>query len=249
MKRFLIVIYLGFGIWSLGFAPSALAVTHKWEVGQGTGLTTTEFVVKDARTGIDAIRLVIDASGNLGIGTTGPVAKLEVNQASAASSLKIADNGTTVQEIYDGGIIDLPYQSTAKAYMGGTSQTVSNSTWTKLPINTKSWDTQNEFDTTNNRFTATKAGYYLVLLKAYWDSIADQKICYHAVYKNGASEATQAYQGSGPALLQPVSVFLIKLAAGDYIEFYVFQNSGGDTHINGGSSYSDYTYMEIIKLM
>jgi len=79
MKRFLIGICLGFGIWSLGFAQQAEAVEHKWEVGQGTGLTTTEFVVKDARVGINAIRLAIDASGNVGIGTTAPTATLEVN--------------------------------------------------------------------------------------------------------------------------------------------------------------------------
>ena len=77
MKKILVVslvigILFGFWIWDFGFPPSAEAVEHKWEVGQGTGLTTTEFVVKDARVGINAIRLAIDAGGNVGIGTTSP---------------------------------------------------------------------------------------------------------------------------------------------------------------------------------
>jgi hypothetical protein len=74
----LIGILFGFWIWDFGFPSSAEAVEHKWEVGQGTGLTTAEFVVKDARTGVGAIRLAIDAGGNVGIGTTEPGATLEV---------------------------------------------------------------------------------------------------------------------------------------------------------------------------
>jgi len=101
MKKFgicslVIGVLFGFGIWSLGFAPQAEAVEHKWEVGQGTGLTTTEFVVKDARIGVGAIRLAIDANGNVGIGTTSPIQKLEI-----AGNAKITGNLTALNILTD----------------------------------------------------------------------------------------------------------------------------------------------------
>jgi hypothetical protein len=95
-------ILFGFGIWSLGFPPSAEAVEHKWEVGQGTGLTTTEFVVKDARVGINAIRLAIDAGGNVGIGTTSPGYKFVVEQASSENHI-VSKAGSVVAYLQGNG--------------------------------------------------------------------------------------------------------------------------------------------------
>lgn len=44
---------------------------------------------------------------------------------------------------------------------GSANQSVTASTWTKVKIDTKSFDTNNNFDnTTNYRFTPTVAGYY-----------------------------------------------------------------------------------------
>jgi len=80
MKKFLIMICLGFLIWSLGSAPSALAVDNKWEVGQEPGAGSRLFTIRDVLTSeAQKARLCVDASGNVGIGTTGPSNKLTVS--------------------------------------------------------------------------------------------------------------------------------------------------------------------------
>ena len=61
------------------------------------------------------------------------------------------------------GIITLAKQSAARAYLSGSSQTIPKNVWTKIELNNESYDIQSEFDTTtNHRFTATRAGCYLV---------------------------------------------------------------------------------------
>jgi hypothetical protein len=42
----------------------------------------------------------------------------------------------------------------------GSSQSVSNSTWTKIQFNNKYFDTNTNYSTVNYRFTPTVAGYY-----------------------------------------------------------------------------------------
>jgi len=68
---FVIGIIFGSGILDLGFMPKALAVAHKWEMGQDpTAGATRQFIIKDTLGSEELRRLVIDSAGNVGIGTT-----------------------------------------------------------------------------------------------------------------------------------------------------------------------------------
>jgi hypothetical protein len=57
--------------------------------------------------------------------------------------------------------LTLSTSSKVLAYLSG-SQTINSNDFTKITFNAKHFDTQSEFSTSTNTFTATKAGYYLV---------------------------------------------------------------------------------------
>ena len=114
------------------------------------------------------------------------------------------------------------------AYNSGT-QTVSNTTATKLVCNTESFDTANAFDsTTNYRFTPQVAGYYQINVSGYgYPSLTG--VISMQIWKNGAYSLTKievANSNSGPQL--SYSSLLYLNGSTDYVEFYAYQSSGGN---------------------
>jgi hypothetical protein len=57
--------------------------------------------------------------------------------------------------------LTLSTSSKVLAYLSG-NQTINSNDFTKITFNAEHFDTQSEFSTSTNTFTATKAGYYLV---------------------------------------------------------------------------------------
>lgn len=121
----------------------------------------------------------------------------------------------------------------APAFGANTTSDVgaNNATWTKVTYGTEKFDTNSNF--ASSRFTATVAGYYQINASTYFYPSALGQ-CQVAVYKNGASYLVGTVipnSNQGPACV--VSA-VISLAATDYLEVYVYQNSGGS--LNFGSS-------------
>ncbi len=78
-----------------------------------------------------------------------------------------------------------------------------------------------------SRFTATKAGYYLIAAQIDWASTADQTLLRASIYKNGAFYASGYEVASGTGRHRSRYVDVIYLAAADYIELWGLQASGG----------------------
>jgi len=121
----------------------------------------------------------------------------------------------------------------APAFAAATAADVAatTATWTKVTYGTEKFDTNSNF--ASSRFTATVAGYYQVNTSAYFYPSALGQ-CQVAFYKNGSSYLVGTVipnSNQGPAC---VASAVISLAATDYIEVYVYQNSGGN--LNFGSS-------------
>ena len=102
------------------------------------------------------------------------------------------------------------------------------------------------FDTTNNWFKPTVAGYYSVFLQCAFTLSAGNVQLNAAIYKTG-STVSRAEYGPGANSMQAVAVSdLIYLnGTSDYLEFYTAQASGGTLSLMGGST---YTYMTAAKV-
>jgi hypothetical protein len=121
----------------------------------------------------------------------------------------------------------LPMGGVAPAFSAyaSASQSIATSTFTKIQINTKTFDTNTNFDaTTNYRFTPTVAGYYQVSA-AWYSSVALGQVTAN-IYKNGSTYQSTATAGSTVGVVLPVTSILYLNGSTDYIEFYVYQSSG-----------------------
>ena len=130
------------------------------------------------------------------------------------------------------------------AYLNA-NQSVSNSTWTKVTLNTKEFDTNNNFDsTTNYRFTPTVAGYYQINACVSSASVSYAQNIWCAIYKNGSSykQAQQSYSSEiintgGPS----VTAVIYFNGTTDYVELYGYNTASNTPKIGGGPT--TYTYM------
>jgi hypothetical protein len=119
------------------------------------------------------------------------------------------------------------------------SQTLSISAWNKVVWNSnETWDFGTCFDTTNNRFQPSVAGYYqintiLILSYAsggpsYWNA---------AFYKNGAEYGANALEISDSASIT-LSDMVYMNGSTDYVEVFVRPNGGTTVGVYEGSCFS-----------
>ena len=124
-----------------------------------------------------------------------------------------------------------------------TAQAIATSTFTKVAYNVEEFDTNSNYDpTTNYRFTPTVAGYYQINANA---SLGGGAVgatqC--AIYKNGAAIV------SGSGIVNNVTIggmvtasTLIYLnGSTDYVEFYVWQNTGGSINLQTQAGFNTFS--------
>lgn len=139
------------------------------------------------------------------------------------------------------------FSSAISAYMSA-NQTINNNTWTKVNFDTEHYDNSSEYDpTTNYRFTANSAGKYNVSATVYWYGIATAGFYYLGVYKNGSLYKQKIiYIFASPADYQMEDIVTdISLSASDYVEIFVFHNTGASRTLNGLSLYNSFNVHRI----
>jgi len=140
--------------------------------------------------------------------------------------------------MHEDGIIDLPKQSGCSVSLFN-NQPIPNITWTKVTLSAVVFDIQSEFDNvTNYRFTAKKAGSYLITGAVDW-------------YNNAVGQRTVAFYKNGvvlyptystfdaplrPSFTHPTTLHIVPLAAGNYLELYCKQVSGSAVYIMSSQS-------------
>ena len=124
-----------------------------------------------------------------------------------------------------------------QAHMDG-GLTIANTTWTKLPMDAEVFDTDGTYDhSTNYRFTPGVAGKYWVWGKFRYDDNATITDAQMGIYKNGSLVSKTTEYSSDPTTIKLGQTFTLN--ATDYLEIYAYQNSGGNSTINGSSSFPE----------
>ena len=173
---------------------------------------------------------IVDAKGDIIAATAADtVARLAVGSndqvltadSSTATGLKWATPASTTFPTF-------------RAYRG-TDQNLSSGVWTKVQLNTESWDTANNFDsTTNYRFTPTTAGYYQINALAYVYSSGGTNGNYMmSIYKNGSQYATWMDIDQTGAQ-NGISTIIYFNGSTDYIEMYARGTSSGTNVVSAG---------------
>lgn len=157
----------------------------------------------------------------------------DVTVANGAASITTAN----ISDKRSQAVLNAGFQSGFSAYASAGTYSIPDSTWTKLQLNTEVYDTLSEYDpTTNYRFTASKTGKYLITATAIMSGLVSGKLFQIAIYKNGSSYKQDGKQSANNGFTFSSIHAIVDLAANDYVEVFVNQDSGGALNVNGGST-------------
>ena len=203
------------------------------------------FEVNDETGDTDTTPFIIDASGNVGVGTAGPQSKLQVAggiqlgddaaTCPGASNIKVGTlryNTGTLQICGTGGWASVGSGgSTGPSFAVSKSanQTVSSSQWVKITWNTEIFDTNNNF--ASDRFTPTVAGKYIFVLNS---TCAGGSTCYTTIRKNGAQDTQNQHAGTNGGV--PSVIIYDMNGSTDYVEGFIW-NEAGTTVVGPGYSH------------
>jgi len=172
------------------------------------------------------------------------MSKLETNTidtVSGTANLTIGSTNSSTVTFESGAVTGHNYPAFEASL--SSAQSVSNDTTVKIQINSETLDTDNCYDnSTNYRFTPTKAGKYFVYAKARAQSSADNLLRDVSVmiYKNGSLEIDHVFllRNNYQRVITPSFFGIVDMnGSSDYLELYgkITQPSGTPTGFIGGS--------------
>ena len=111
------------------------------------------------------------------------------------------------------------------------NQSISNDTDTKVAFDTVVWDTDSAFSTSTYRFTVPtgKGGKYYLQAHTQIPGIDANEIGQIMIYINGSKDeltTVREQKASSDRNFIMITAYTASLSAGDYVEIYVYQNSG-----------------------
>jgi hypothetical protein len=148
------------------------------------------------------------------------------------------------------------------AYNNNASWSLPNTTNTALPADTKLWDTANAFNNTGSTVTLNGlsvpayaflppvAGYYQVTV-GFWIPAASSAsyVAAAKVYKNGSqvlANGSLPWNGSNAQLLGTQGIVYLN-GVSDYIQGYIYQNTGSSQNLSNASPSYNYLCAALIR--
>lgn len=110
-----------------------------------------------------------------------------------------------------------------------TTQSVANTTWTKLTADTVVVDDYSYWDNTNHRYTPQRAGWYWASIESAWASNGTGGR-YAQLYKNGSPVKSTSDSQPGSSTIAATcngSGWAFCNGSTDFLEVWGWQNSGG----------------------
>ena len=106
-----------------------------------------------------------------------------------------------------------------------STQSFTASTWTVIAYNSENWDTNNNFDTSNYRFTPTVAGYYQINVNVGLIFTGTSTVTGVGIYKNGSIYCINVpYATFNTNSILSVSGIVYLNGSTDYITGNVYSN-------------------------
>jgi len=165
----------------------------------------------DTRSGTSTMQIGSTNTSTINIGVSGDTVNIP-------SGVTIANAGTAT---------GFGANTPAFFVSGSGTQSIPNTTVTKIQFNSESLDTDNAFDSsTNYRFTPQVAGFYVIGMNVRLNSSADFDQNFIQINKN-SSIIFQSYYGNTYYNGHAGQLIIQLNGSSDYIEFYIHQNSGG----------------------
>ena len=164
-----------------------------------------------------------------------------IETSSGTGTITLGQSGETI-DMTNGTITLNSSMKNTPAFMAylTSSQSIANSTDTKIQCNSEIVDTDSAYDnSTNYRFTvpADSAGKYLIFWQVRRNNFSSTTLR-GIVYINGSAAdiaTAESFNGSATYASAGNSIIL-NLSVGDYIELYAHQNSGGSAGIYGSGT-------------
>ena len=170
----------------------------------------------DTRSGTSTMHIGSTNTSTINIGVSGDTVNIP-------SGVTIANAGTATGFGGDN-------TPSFKATCSGTT-TVANDANVKIAFNTEVWDTDSAFDTSNYRFTVPsgEGGKYFFIASMEINITSATTSMRPMIWKNGATAIrTMSYESYYPS---ESTSGVINLAAGDYVEAYLYHNAGGSKEV------------------
>jgi hypothetical protein len=160
-----------------------------------------------------------------------------VQTADLSGVLQLQSNGVAITVPAVAGTMMVSGNMPAFSAYNNASQVITTGTDTKIQFNTKIFDTNTNYDAvTNYRFTPTVAGYYQVTVATKDASGAATGTLRANIWKNGAVVSTFVAPNNTNGISSLTSNLIYMNGSTDYLEGYVFQNSGANMSLASGAA-------------
>jgi len=169
-----------------------------------------------------------------------------------ATALTIAADAVETAMIEDNAVTDAKRPRLEACFLKlASNYNVAKTTWTAVPFTSEITDPQgwHSNSTNTSRITVDDAGLYQVTVHAAFAASTSTSIIVRVRINAGEDTNTLANYGDGSSFSDTNSLsYPLILAAGDFVEMYVYQNSAVTVALSSAASYSGNTTFRLVKL-
>jgi len=165
---------------------------------------------------------------------------------STSSAIDAYMSGNKWLGVATSGIVSLPKQSACRVCLS-TSQSIPSGIGTLVEFDSVLYDRQNEFDTTNHRFTATEDGLYLAIAQLTWDgsTVVADRLYQLVIHVNDTKNLRVNLSPATAVHFTMTTAGVLSLTAGDYLDVHVYHTAGTDVDL---LQYHQDTFFMVAKI-